>query len=65
MLRVGMTNPPYILEHLDAISEILNHPNVYSFLHVPVQAGSSKVLKAMAREYTREDFVKVVEALIA
>jgi len=36
MLRVGMTNPPYILEHLDAMGDILNHPRVYSFLHVPV-----------------------------
>ena len=36
MLRVGMTNPPYILEHLDAMADILNHPRVYSFLHVPV-----------------------------
>jgi len=36
MLRVGMTNPPYILEHLDAMVDILNHPRVYAFLHVPV-----------------------------
>ncbi|POM74629.1 LOW QUALITY PROTEIN: MiaB-like tRNA modifying enzyme, archaeal-type [Phytophthora palmivora] len=32
MLRVGMTNPPYILDHLDAIAEVLNHDRVYSFL---------------------------------
>ena len=37
MLRVGMTNPPYIMEHLDAIAECLKHPNVFAFLHVPVQ----------------------------
>lgn len=37
MLRVGMTNPPFILEHLDTIAQVLNHPNVFSFLHVPVQ----------------------------
>ena len=39
MLRVGMTNPPYILEHLDAVAEILNHPKVFAFLHVPVQVS--------------------------
>ncbi|KAG7196432.1 hypothetical protein KM043_018536 [Ampulex compressa] len=38
MMRVGMTNPPYILEHLEEISKILRHPKVYSFLHVPVQS---------------------------
>jgi threonylcarbamoyladenosine tRNA methylthiotransferase CDKAL1 len=63
MLRVGMTNPPYILEHLDAIAEILNHPCVYAFLHVPVQAASNKVLLKMNREYTIEEFRQVVDLL--
>lgn len=44
MLRIGMTNPPYILEHLKEIAEILRHPCVYSFLHVPVQSGSDAIL---------------------
>lgn len=44
MLRVGMTNPPFILEHLQEIAEVLRHPCVYSFLHVPVQSGSDAVL---------------------
>jgi hypothetical protein len=58
-----MTNPPYILEHLDGIAKILNLPNVYSFLHVPVQAASNKVLLAMNREYTIEEFKLVVDTL--
>jgi len=65
MLRVGMTNPPYILEHLEAISEILKHPKVFSFLHIPVQSGSNKVLDAMNREYTVEEFRKVADHLLA
>jgi len=44
MLRIGMTNPPFILEHLKEISAVLRHPCVYSFLHVPVQSGSDAVL---------------------
>ncbi|KAI8826000.1 uncharacterized protein EV422DRAFT_563815 [Fimicolochytrium jonesii] len=63
MLRVGMTNPPYILEHLEHIAEILRHPRVYSFLHVPVQAASNKVLDDMRRMYTKEDFSRVVDIL--
>lgn len=35
-----MTNPPYMMEHLETIAEILKHPNVYAFLHVPVQVRS-------------------------
>jgi hypothetical protein len=34
-----MTNPPYILDHLEEMAKILNHSRVYSFLHVPVQSG--------------------------
>jgi threonylcarbamoyladenosine tRNA methylthiotransferase CDKAL1 len=44
MLRIGMTNPPFILEHLKEIASVLCHPCVYSFLHVPVQSGSDAVL---------------------
>ncbi|KAJ3130183.1 Threonylcarbamoyladenosine tRNA methylthiotransferase [Nowakowskiella sp. JEL0407] len=63
MLRVGMTNPPYILEHLKGMGEILKHPRVYSFLHVPVQCGSDSVLESMRRQYTRADFCTVVDTL--
>ena len=65
MLRIGMTNPPYILEHLPSIAKFLNHPNVYSFLHVPVQSGSNRVLDKMKREYTVEEFKKVADTLIS
>ena len=63
MLRVGMTNPPYILEHLEAMGEILSHPRVYAFLHVPVQSGSDAVLTDMRREYCRDDFRRVASVL--
>ena len=63
MVRVGMTNPPYIMEHLEEMSKILRHPKVYSFLHVPVQSGSDQVLADMKREYTRADFERVVDFL--
>ncbi|KAK9887168.1 hypothetical protein WA026_020623 [Henosepilachna vigintioctopunctata] len=59
-LRLGMTNPPYILEHLEEIAKIMLHPRVYAFLHVPVQSGSDQVLADMKREYCVEDFEHVV-----
>jgi len=63
MMRIGMTNPPYILDHLVEIGKILNHPRVYSFMHIPVQAGSDEVLGAMKREYSNADFCRVVDEL--
>ncbi|GJQ84163.1 hypothetical protein Trydic_g2840 [Trypoxylus dichotomus] len=62
-LRLGMTNPPYILEHLEQIAEIMNHKKIYRFLHVPVQSGSDQVLADMKREYCRADFEHVVDFL--
>lgn len=44
MLRVGMTNPPYILEHLEEVAKVLQHPRVYAFLHVPVQVKHKKII---------------------
>ncbi|GFN87171.1 threonylcarbamoyladenosine tRNA methylthiotransferase [Plakobranchus ocellatus] len=63
MMRLGMTNPPYILEHLEEVAKILSHPRVYSFLHVPVQSGSDSVLMDMKREYCVADFKHVVDFL--
>ncbi|XP_040901026.1 threonylcarbamoyladenosine tRNA methylthiotransferase [Toxotes jaculatrix] len=63
MLRLGMTNPPYILEHLEEMAKILNHPRVYAFLHVPVQSASDSVLMDMKREYCIDDFKRVVDFL--
>ncbi|XP_036393773.1 threonylcarbamoyladenosine tRNA methylthiotransferase [Megalops cyprinoides] len=63
MLRLGMTNPPYILEHLEEMAKILSHPRVYSFLHVPVQSASDSVLMDMRREYCAADFRHVVDFL--
>ena len=63
MLRTGMTNPPYIMEHLDGVIEALKRPNVYSFMHIPVQSGSDVVLAAMKRKYTVKDFLHLVDRL--
>eukprot|EP00041_Stephanoeca_diplocostata_P023192 m.565058 g.565058 ORF g.565058 m.565058 type:complete len:497 (+) comp22239_c3_seq14:391-1881(+) len=65
MLRLGMTNPPYIMEHIDRISTLLKHPRMYTYLHVPVQAASDEILYRMKREYTQEDFRRVVDGVRA
>lgn len=65
MLRVGMSNPPFLLAQLDELAAALASPNVFAFVHVPVQSGSDAVLAKdrMNREYTADDFAGVVEGL--
>ncbi|KAF6136917.1 hypothetical protein GIB67_025751, partial [Kingdonia uniflora] len=61
LLRKATT--PFILEHLKEIVEVLCHPCVYLFLHVPVQSGSDYALALMNREYTVGWFKTVVDSL--
>ncbi|UKJ89803.1 tRNA (N(6)-L-threonylcarbamoyladenosine(37)-C(2))-methylthiotransferase [Theileria orientalis] len=63
MLRLGMSNPPYIKKYIDEICEILLHDNVYEFIHIPVQSCSNSVLKKMNREYEVEEFLHLVETI--
>ena len=46
-----------IVEAIDAVSTLCDH------VHLPVQSGSSRVLAAMNREYTREQYMERIEWL--
>ncbi len=61
MLRIGMLNPKATSEIKEQLAEIMKNPKVYKFLHIPVQSGSNKILKAMNRNYTKEDFVELIK----
>ena len=47
-------------ETLRVIAEV---PNVCKHIHLPVQSGSSRILKLMNRKYTREWYLERVEAI--
>lgn len=45
------------------LQTIAAHPNIARHIHLPVQSGSDKVLKAMNRKYTREWYLDRVTAI--
>ena len=47
-------------ETLHVIADV---PNVCKHIHLPVQSGSSRILKLMNRKYTREWYLERVEAI--
>ena len=57
-----MTSHPKDLtdELIDAMRDI---PEVCGHIHLPVQSGSTRILKRMGRRYTREDYLLLVEKL--
>ncbi len=42
----------------DIVEAIDNHPTLCDHVHLPVQSGSSKVLREMYREYSREQYLE-------
>jgi tRNA-2-methylthio-N6-dimethylallyladenosine synthase len=59
-----MTSHPKDLsdEIIDAVAEL---PKVNKYIHLPIQSGSTKILKAMNRHYTRTDYLKLVKKIYA
>jgi tRNA-2-methylthio-N6-dimethylallyladenosine synthase len=52
------------LEFSDALIDAYRElPKLVSHLHLPVQSGSDRILAAMKRGYTREDYLEIIRKL--
>ncbi len=47
----------------EILETIARYPNICNHIHLPVQSGSNKVLKAMNRHYTREWYLDRIAAI--
>ncbi|MBT3304478.1 tRNA (N(6)-L-threonylcarbamoyladenosine(37)-C(2))-methylthiotransferase [Candidatus Woesearchaeota archaeon] len=61
-VRVGMVNPNNITSYLDELVKVFEHKKIFKFLHIPIQSGSNQVLQEMNRQYTVEDFRKIINS---
>ena len=49
----------------DVIDAMAEHENVCKYIHLPVQSGSDRVLRRMAREYRRERYLEIIAEIKA
>ncbi len=60
-IRFATSHPKDMSDEL--LYVIASFPNICKSIHLPVQSGSSSVLKRMNRKYTREDYMQRIEAI--
>ena len=60
-LRFMTSHPKDLTE--DIIDAIAACPNICDNVHLPVQSGSTEILRKMNRHYTREDYLALVEKI--
>jgi threonylcarbamoyladenosine tRNA methylthiotransferase MtaB len=58
-IRISSIEPTTIPEDLFAMMDDPEHALV-PYLHIPLQSGSNRILKAMKRKYTAEEFLEFV-----
>ncbi len=58
-IRFMTSHPKDFSENLIDIIE--NRENIVKHIHLPLQAGSNKVLRRMNRNYTREDYLDIIK----
>lgn len=58
-IRFSTSNPQDMT--LDVIDTMAKHKNICKYIHLPVQSGSDRILKAMNRLHTREEYFKLID----
>ncbi|MCB0515677.1 MAG: tRNA (N6-isopentenyl adenosine(37)-C2)-methylthiotransferase MiaB [Chitinophagales bacterium] len=60
-VRFSTSHPKDITD--DVLHTMARHENICKYIHLPVQAGSSRVLELMNRTYDREWYLQKIEAI--
>lgn len=58
-IRFSTSNPQDLT--LDVIETMARYNNICNYIHLPVQSGSNRILKAMNRLHTREEYFELID----
>ncbi|AWM14146.1 tRNA (N6-isopentenyl adenosine(37)-C2)-methylthiotransferase MiaB [Flavobacterium sediminis] len=59
--RFSTSNPQDM--HVEVIEVMAKHHNICKYIHLPVQSGSTRILKEMNRQHTREEYMALVDKI--
>ena len=59
--RFSTSNPQDM--HIEVIKTMAKHHNICKYIHLPVQSGSTRILEAMNRQHTREEYMALVDTI--
>jgi tRNA-2-methylthio-N6-dimethylallyladenosine synthase len=63
--RIRFTSPHPQEIRQDFIDLVCENPKVCRHIHMPLQAGSDKILKLMNRNYRRDKYISIIESIKA
>ena len=61
--RFSTSNPQDM--HVEVIETMAKHHNICNYIHLPVQSGSTRILAAMNRQHTREEYMALIDKIYA
>ena len=62
-IRFSTSNPQDMTE--DVLHMIKKYNNICKYVHLPVQSGSTRILKEMNRQHTREEYIQLIDKVRA
>ena len=66
--KIGIERIRFVTSHPwdftdEMIDIIAKYDNIMPYIHLPLQSGSSRVLKLMGRRYTKEEYIKLFDKM--
>jgi tRNA-2-methylthio-N6-dimethylallyladenosine synthase len=61
-IRFSTSNPQDMTE--DVLHTMAKYPNICNYIHLPFQSGSTRILKEMNRQHTREEYMQLIDKIL-